>query len=92
MWGGEADLRRDGVDTSVLDGLPSLLPDALSDLLELLSGRFTSPVRLDGLMIEYVRVVIPAVSTRDNKAVARLEAAPRKRGKSGGGGQAFEHV
>ena len=41
--------RWDDIDTGVLDRLPSLFSDVLSDVLEVFSGRFTSPVRLDGL-------------------------------------------
>lgn len=42
-------LRRDGVNTSVLDRLPSLLPDVLGGGLELLSGDLAGPVSLNGL-------------------------------------------
>ena len=43
------DLRGDDVNTSVLEGLPALLADVLSDLLEVLSRRLAGPVGLDGL-------------------------------------------
>lgn len=41
---------RDGVNTSVLDRLPSLLPDVLGGGLELLSGDLAGPVSLNGLL------------------------------------------
>lgn len=44
-----SNLRRDGVNTSVLDRLPSFLPDVLGSGLELLSGDLASPVSLNGL-------------------------------------------
>jgi hypothetical protein len=42
-------LRRDDIDTSILDGVPSLLSDLLGDLSELLVRSLASPVGLDDL-------------------------------------------
>ena len=42
-------VRRDDIDTSVLHGVPSLSPDLLGGLGELIGSSLTVPVRLDDL-------------------------------------------